>query len=152
MESNKELEEKRIKEYKKLQRYKVQSVLGICLVLLIAGAFIFTYFHITTQARLTLREAKNVRLALDMLDVEYYGRNSSVYDPEKRDGLNDGVSKRLYDICGQSGKTELLSYDQKNHKTTCMIYETEHYRVFYQQDEAGKDSWKVDYLVMVMKY
>ena len=152
METNKEAEIANEKAYRKLQRYKVHNILGISLLILLLGAMLFTYFHITTQARLTLREAKNVRLALDMLDVEYYGRNTSVYDPDKRDGLHEGVRERLYEICGQSGKTELLSYDTKKHKTTCMLYETDHFRVFYQRNEAGEDSWKVDYLINILKY
>ena len=67
------------KELKKKQRYKIRKMIAIFMFLLIFGAVVFSYFHITTQGRLALREGKNVKLALEMLDVEYYGRQKSVY-------------------------------------------------------------------------
>ena len=104
------------KEFKKKQRYKIRKMIVIFMFLLIFGAVVFSYFHITTQGRLALREGKNVKLALEMLDVEYYGRQKSVYDPEKKNGLAEGVEKRVYGIAAQTGKTEILSYDKKEHK------------------------------------
>ena len=94
------------KELKKKQRYKIRKMIAIFMFLLIFGAVVFSYFHITTQGRLALREGKNVKLALEMLDVEYYGRQKSVYDPEKKNGLAEGVEKRVYGIAAQTGKTE----------------------------------------------
>lgn len=140
------------KELKKKQRYKIRKMIAIFMFLLIFGAVVFLYFHITTQGRLALREGKNVKLALEMLDVEYYGRQKSVYDPEKKNGLAEGLEKRVYGIAAQTGKTEILSYDKKEHKILSMVYEKEHYRVVYQCDESGNDRWKVDYLITIFDY
>ena len=61
------------KEYKKIRRKKIRNMMEVFVFLLILGAVVFSYFHITTQGRLVFREAKNVKLTLEMLDVEYYG-------------------------------------------------------------------------------
>lgn len=140
------------KEYKKIRRKKIRNMMGVFVFLLIFGAVVFSYFHITTQGRLVFREAKNVKLTLEMLDVEYYGRQKSVYDPEKRNGLTEGVEARVYGIAAQTGRTEILSYDKKEHKILCMVYEKEHYRVVYQLDESGNDRWKIDYLITIFDY
>ena len=140
------------KEFKKIRRNKIRNMIVIFMLLFILGTIAFSYFHITTQGRLVLREGKNVKLALDMLDVEYYGKQKSVYDAEKRSGLADGVKKRVYDIVNQNGEFEILSYDKKEHTILCMVYEKEHYRVVYQCDENGNDQWKVDYLITIFDY
>lgn len=140
------------KEYKKIRRKKIRNMMGVFVFLLIFGAVVFSYFHITTQGRLVFREAKNVKLTLEMLDVEYYGRQKSVYDPEKRNGLTEGVEARVYGIAAQTGRTEILSYDKKEHKILSMVYEKEHYRVVYQLDESGNDRWKIDYLITIFDY
>lgn len=140
------------KEYKKIRRKKIRNMMGVFVFLLILGAVVFSYFHITTQGRLVFREAKNVKLTLEMLDVEYYGRQKSVYDPEKRNGLTEGVEARVYGIAAQTGRTEILSYDKKEHKILSMVYEKEHYRVVYQLDESGNDRWKIDYLITIFDY
>ena len=85
------MEEMQEKEFKKIRQNKIRNVIGIFVLLLFLGTIAFSYFHITTQGRLILREGKNVKLALDMLDVEYYGKQKSVYDSEKRNGLAEGV-------------------------------------------------------------
>ncbi|MDD6658319.1 MAG: hypothetical protein PUE95_13675 [Lachnospiraceae bacterium] len=146
------MEEMQEKEFKKIRQNKIRNVIGIFVLLLFLGTIAFSYFHITTQGRLILREGKNVKLALDMLDVEYYGKQKSVYDSEKRNGLAEGVQKRVYDIVNQTGEFEILSYDRKEHTILCMVYEREHYRVVYQCDEDGKDQWKVDYLITIFDY
>lgn len=140
------------KEYKKIRRKKIRNMMEVFVFLLILGAVVFSYFHITTQGRLVFREAKNVKLTLEMLDVEYYGRQKSVYDPEKRNGLTEGVEARVYGIAAQTGRTEILSYDKKEHRILSMVYEKEHYRVVYQLDESGNDRWKIDYLITIFDY
>ena len=140
------------KEYKKIRRKKIRNMMEVFVFLLILGAVVFSYFHITTQGRLVFREAKNVKLTLEMLDVEYYGRQKSVYDAEKRNGLTEGVEARVYGIAAQTGRTEILSYDKKEHRILSMVYEKEHYRVVYQLDESGNDRWKIDYLITIFDY
>ena len=112
------------KEYKKIRRNKIRNMIVIFALLFILGAIGFSYFHITTQGRLILREGKNVKLALDMLDVEYYAKQKSVYDSEKRNGLTEGVTQRVFDIVNQTGEFEILSYDKKERNILCMVYET----------------------------
>ena len=140
------------KEYKKIRRNKIRNMIVIFALLFILGAIGFSYFHITTQGRLILREGKNVKLALDMLDVEYYAKQKSVYDSEKRNGLTEGVTQRVFDIVNQTGEFEILSYDKKERKILCMVYEKDHYRVKYQCDKDGNDQWKVDYLITIFDY
>ena len=57
-------------------------------VLIIAGVFIigasvFLWFYIRTNAKLALRDAKNVYMALNTVEIEYYAQGKSIYDPTR---------------------------------------------------------------------
>lgn len=146
------MEESQKREFRRVQRNRIRTVVILLLAALVIGGAAFTYFHITTEARMALREGKNVKLALDMLDIEYYGENTSVYDPAGQDGLKSGVEERVYGIAEQSGRMEILSYDRAEHKILYMVYETGPYRVLYQYDATDGDRWKVEYLITIFDY
>ena len=114
------MEENGKEEHRKIRRKKIPIFIGLLIVAFLVMGVAFSYFYITTEARLTLREAKNVKLALDMLDIEYYGMGKSVYNPASGDGLSENVEKQVYDIAEQSGRIAIRSYDQMEHKITYM--------------------------------
>lgn len=146
------MEESQEKELRRIQRKRIQRIIIASITILVFGAMAFTYFHITTEARLSLREGKNVKLALDMLDIEYFGKNKSVYNPNRSDGMESGVEQQVYDIVGQTGEIEILSYDRTERKILYMLYEDDNYRVIYKYDTTNGDQWKVDYLVTIFDY
>lgn len=146
------MEERLEKEIKRSRWHRTWMVIALLLLVLVIGSAAFSYFHITTQARLIFRRGKNVKLALDMLDIELYAKKQSVYDAKKPDKMAAGIEKQVYDIVEQKGKTEIVSYDTAAHKITYLIYEEENYRVIYQYDEENGDLWRVDYLFTLLNY
>ncbi|MGN1204293.1 MAG: hypothetical protein ACI4SA_04465 [Lachnospiraceae bacterium] len=145
------MEESQKKELKRIRQNKIRIFVIVIVVALLSGAVAFTYFYVTTEARLALREAKNVKLALDMLNIEYYGLGKSVYDPSKQDGLSANVEKQVADIVDHKGRIEIRSYNPGEHEILYLIYETDRYRVIYRSDAEG-DGWKVEYLTTIFDY
>ena len=136
----------------KVRHQRIGFVIFAAILALILGGFVFKYFQITTEARLCLREGKNIKLALDMLTIECYGEGSTVYDPKEPDGIKDSVRQQVYDITDNQGSVRLLAYDRSKRQVLQMTYEKDSYRVIYQYDEENKDQWKVDYLVNIFDY
>ena len=130
----------------------IRTVIIIGLIVFVIGIAAFTYFRITTEGRLALRKGKNVKLALDMLDIEFYREKKTVYNPNRPDGLEQGVRERLNDIVGDDGRFNIVSYDRNKRRIEYMIYEEENYRVIYRYDEDDGDIWKVEYIVTILDY
>lgn len=127
-------------------------IIIVAVMVILLGAMIFTYFRIITEARLALKEAKNVKLTLDMLDIEYYRDKKSVYNANRPDGLEQGVDNQVSEIAGQKGRFEILDYDKNERIIRYMIYETADYRVIYRYDKTDGEQWRVDYLVNIFDY
>lgn len=135
-----------------IRRERLKKFILIIIILLIIGAFVFTKFAIDSSARNMFREAKNVQLALDMLSVEYYGRDMSIYDETNRNGLADGVEERIEALSGEDGDIYITAYNFKNREVTGFVYERGLYRVNYIKTKDGKQTWKVDLIINVFKY
>ncbi len=146
------MEEDQVKELKKIRKHRLNVIIIVILIVFVLGVAAFSYFRIITEGRLILRQGKNVKLALDMMDIEYYRENKSVYNPNSPNGLSSGVEQQLYDIVGQTGEVEVLSYDTAERRILYMIYEEENYRVIYKYDDVNGDQWKVDYLMTIFDY
>lgn len=131
---------------------KFKNVLLMLLLLLVIGVPTFTYFKVTTDGRFALREAKNVNMAFQMLSIEYYGKDISIYNPYSSNGLNEGVAERLADVTENRGDIRLLSYDRNTRKVHKFTYETDNVRVTYSLREDGTNEWKVDYLWNIWIY
>lgn len=130
----------------------IKTVIIVGLIVFVIGIAAFTYFRIATEGRLALRKGKNVKLALDMLDIEFYREKKTVYNPNRPDGLEQGVRERLNNIVGDDGRFNIVSYDSNKRKIEYMIYEEDNYRVIYRYDEDDGDIWKVEYIVTILDY
>lgn len=131
---------------------KFKNVLIILLLLLVIGVPSFAYFKVTTKGRFALREAKNVNMAFQMLAIEHYGKNTSIYNPYSSNGLSEGVADRLADVTENRGEVRLLSYDTSTRTVYKFTYETDSIRVTYSLKEDDSNEWKVDYLWNIWTY
>ena len=147
-----EVIEKMGKDYKreKFRRFRNMVLIFLCFMILFIPAFI--YFEIKTGSHLAFREAKNIKLAFDMLSVELYGSGTSIYDAHSQDGLREGIRERVLETTESKGDVRLLSYDKNKRTVESFIYETGHYRVCYELDEEKVAHWKVEYLFTVETY
>lgn len=139
-------------EYKKKRLRRIKNVILILLLLLLIGIPTFGYFKVASGGHMVLREAKNIKLAYQVLAVEYYGNNKSIYNPAKKNGMTDGVEEKLKEVTENEGNVFLQAYDKKNRTVMAFVYETKSYRVSYERDKDGNEQWKVDYFFTIQQY
>lgn len=143
------MEDRGLKRIKK--RHVIMTVI-VLLVVLVISIPVFLYFKFTTESRMALREAKNVKLALNMLDIEYYAKGKTVYNPNNINGLTDGVMQEVSDVLEHDCSLAITSYDKKERKVLGFVYNYEHYQVVYRFDKDKGDTWKVSYILNILDY
>lgn len=139
-------------DYERKKRQRVMTAIIIFLVAFIVGLPSFGYFKIETEGRTALREAKNIKIAFQMLSVEGYGRNQSIYDAQSASGMANGIEDRLKEVIENDGSVYLKKYNKKTHTVEEFVYESGHYRVLYQLKPNKQDDWRVDYYLTIFDY
>lgn len=134
----------------KVQIKRIFTIIGIFVIIILIGIPISIGFYLSTESHIALREAKNARLALEMVAVENYGR--TIYDPVSAGGMADGVWQRISNLVEEDAELQLTGYDAQNRRITGMTYTHNHFRVVYKLSESGKNSWEVNYLLKVQNY
>ena len=119
---------------------------------------------ITANARKVFREAKDIRYALKFVGTEYYGANTSIYDPSKSTGLTEGAAEVIADISTHNGQVFLYAWDEEENIPLRFEYRKGSYSVLYtadnyenRSDEDNQNyqmmgSWDVTYSFNVLKY
>lgn len=130
---------------------KIGKFILIAAIAFLICAPIVAFFRINSNAHVALREGKNVKLTLHMVDIEYYGAGKSIFDSTKQDGLREGVARKIEDILGHKGTVVIQRYDVKSRVVLAFVYTTDHYQVTYRYDEKKGDTWRVDYIINVLK-
>lgn len=129
----------------------VKNILLIILIIIVIIVPAFIYFKLSTEARMALREAKNVKLTIEMLDVTYYAKGTTVYAPEMKYGLRNGVAgdvKKILEL-DENAAFELLSYDKSDRVIREMTYSNNAYIVRYEKKDSG-NRWRVSYLLPII--
>jgi len=129
-----------VNKLKPVFHYIKIALLVLIVTCIIVGPFM-TVAYVNSQARIALREAKNVKLAFEMLTVEYYGLGRVIYKPDSPNGFAAGVQERI-DLLMEKETREVIKF----------IYENEHYRVIYDVSNQAEENWTVDYILPVLKY
>lgn len=130
-------------------RRALMKLFKICLILVVVfiiGAVAFTFFKIDTDGRHALREAKNVKLALRSIDIEFYGEGKSVYDASSPNGLTKGAISKVREMMPDSkGDIKIISYNKKRREITGLIYSTGHFQILYLENDSETE-WAIDYM------
>jgi hypothetical protein len=145
-------EDKIILDNRRRKMRLVKRVLLIALILIVIGVPAFLAFRVKTEGRTALREAKNVKLAFDMITVEYYGMGLSIYDSSKASGLADGVVERLEEVVDSEFDIMATSYDKTTRNITSFEYTNDNYMIRYIYDAKKGDTWKVYYKYLIYDY
>lgn len=131
---------------------RIMIYTGVILAIVIAFTFAFRQFKIYSNARLALREAKNIKMSLEMINTEYYAIGISIYDDTAegniRKGAHDYVKKIQGDI---KGEMKLTGYDSANRIITGIEYETDNYIVRYSKN-GKEETWKVSLIKELLSY
>lgn len=137
---------------KKIIWKRIKIFLLVAGLLLLVGTPVFLYFRLSTEGRLALRQAKNVKLQLEMIDIEYYALGKSVYDVSGNHGLSDGVLERVRSFMENSCEVSITSYNRSTRTVLGFIYTNDKYQVIYSYDEEKGDCWQVNYILKLKEY
>ncbi|MBQ7707466.1 MAG: hypothetical protein IJT72_06790 [Lachnospiraceae bacterium] len=139
------------KEYNRIIRKRIRTALIIVIFAVLLFVILFNYFKITHNGRTAFKEAKNVKLALSMLDIEYYSKGKCVYEPDKKHGLSKESIERIRGILENKGTVDIISYDYDLKIVTGFTYQIGNYKVTYRYED-GEDNWDVDYFINLYDY
>lgn len=141
-----------------LRRYIIELV-----IITLAVVFGIVTTVITSNARKVFREAKDVRTALKFVGTQYYGGNTSIFDPSKASGLAEGAADLIAEVSTRDGQVFLYAWDEEENMPLRFEYRKGAYTVVYTADSyenineeikanqmMGK--WSVTYSFDVLKY
>ena len=135
-------------------RITVGSVLKIILIVLVVlfvGTCLFMFSKIRIDADSALRNAKNVRMSLRSADIEMYAQGKTIYNPSKKNGLEDGVKAKVDLLADAKGTYSITRYDSKTHELTGMTYRQGNYIVYFSK-EGDDITWDVDLLMNIYHF
>ncbi len=138
------------------EQSKISVAKVIKLILIVAGILIictalFAFFKIKIDAKAALRDAKNVEMALESVDIEMYGQNKTIYDPTKVNGITDGVVEKTELIYKSEGSYSITSYNKSKRELGGMSFRKGRYIVYYKRSN-GIESWNVDFIMSVYSF
>ena len=138
-----------------LRKMFIRRVLLIALFIIIAVSVIsiaFNQFKIYSDARLALREAKNIKMTLEMADLELYSAGISIFDETSEGNLRKSTLSYVNKMQGETkGEIKLTGYDTAKHKITGFEYELEKYIVRFKSSDDD-DSWQVFRIKELLTY
>ncbi|MBO4921644.1 MAG: hypothetical protein J5372_06990 [Lachnospiraceae bacterium] len=133
-----------------IRRVVIITVVIIGLVIL--TIFTFRSFKLYSEARIALREAKNIKMTLEVADLEYYGVGLSIFDDTAEGNIRKGAQDYVNKIQNNpEGFIKLTGYDSQLRKITGFEYETEKYIVRFSHNADG-DKWQIFQIKELLDY
>lgn len=140
-----------------LRKNAVSLILAAIILLIAVTAAI-----LTTHARSVFREARGIRTALRFVGTEYYGGNTSIYDPSSPTGLTKGAAEQIANISTYDGQVYLYQWDEKHNIPLRFEYRKGLFSVQYIDkgvDESDTEAtygtlgdWTVSYSFKVLTF
>lgn len=130
---------------------KLIKVILIIIAILIICTAVFAVFKVKIDAKAALRDAKNVRMALQSADIEMYGEGKCIYDPKKKNGIAEGVKEKAEKIYVSDGTYAITSYNKSKHELTGMTFKRGRYTVYYLSN-GYEEAWDVDYILRIYSF
>ena len=151
------------------RRYRFTLILFITLITLAIVACAWFYTSAAAGSRRALRNAKDLRTAMQMTSIELYQSGGSIFDPKQPDGLREGVKEKLQQLSDADGTLLLTGWDNQLGDALSFTYREGNYMVVFRKntavattsadigadpsvDPAGEDSWEVYLFVRVSDY
>ena len=142
-----------------IRRYIIELV-----IIAAAVAFGIVTTVVTSNARRVFREAKDIRTALKFVGTQYYGGNTSIYDPSDPTGLAKGAAESIAEVSTHDGQVFLYAWDDEENIPLRFEYKKGAYTVIYTADVYSGNNkenesasqmmgrWDVTYSFNVLKY
>ncbi len=120
---------------------KIKRFAWLVLVAALVLGGIIVWAHIGAGARTALGHAKDIRVALKLISLEYYGGDGSIYDPTRENGLADDAITRLSAVISIDGDLKLTGWDYENNIPLSFSYREDKYLVEYKELGRGDGSY-----------
>lgn len=131
------------RDLRKNLRIRIIIYVLILAALVAACYLIFNVFRTNSNARIALREAKNIKISLEMADMELSATGLTIYDETADGNVRKGALSFVNRMQGNpEGRIRLNGYDSSKRKITGYEYEIGDYIVRYKLTSDG-DSWGV---------
>ncbi len=131
---------------------RVLAYIGIILAIITVFTIAFRQFKIYSNARLALREAKNLKLSLETVNLEYYGIGLSIYDDSAEGNIRKGVLTHVEKLQGSiNGSVKITGYDSSKRTINSFEYENDNYIVRFTRN-GEKDVWQVCLIKELLTY
>ncbi|MBO4510133.1 MAG: hypothetical protein J5718_02165 [Lachnospiraceae bacterium] len=145
--------EYRLEQDKRRAFIRKVVIAGIVIIGLVVFAILaFRSFKLYSEARMKLREAKNIKMTLEVADLEYYSIGTNIYDETAEGNIRKGAFDYVNKIQDNpEGIMRLTGYDSQLRKITGFEYETEKYIVRYSHTEEG-DRWQIFQIKELLDY
>ncbi len=133
----------------------------LALLVLIAAVFVCVITaigRISSKGRSAISHAKQIRVAMKLISLEYYNGDGSIFDPTSENGLSAGALDKIKAVTTVNGEIILNSWDSENDIPISFTYREGRYLVEYRQSGSTKDgygasgTWSVYYDLKIMEY
>jgi len=131
---------------------RIMTYIGIIVALAVIVAFVFHQFKVYSNARLKLREAKNIKMSLEVIDTELYAFGTSIYDDTCEGNIRKSAYAHVEKLQGKiEGLIKLTGYDSAKRLITELEYETKDYIIRYTRT-GEQEEWKVCLIKELLTY
>ena len=144
--------------YKESIPERIKKRLWLVILIVVTACIVFIWAGISAKARAALSHAKDIRVALKLVSIEYYGTNRTLYDASSETGLTDGALERIKTLTPVDGELTLTAWDDENNIPLSFTYREGLYLVEYKEVGNGDGSygmngdWSVYYDLKVLEY
>lgn len=137
-------------------RFSRFAWLVLLAALIIGGLVIWS--GIASGAHDALSHAKDVRVAMKLISLEYYGGDGSIYDPTTETGMALDALTKMSSVLPIKGDIQLTGWDYENNIPLSFSYREGKYLVEYKEIGQGEGTygmngdWSVYYDFKILEY
>lgn len=95
-------------------------------------------------AERTLRDAKNIQLAMRILSIEYLGKDREIFYSGSLYGMEKDTIEEIHKLSDSDGEITLISWDTVDNAPRKFYYQTDKYLVTFENDKQNDELlWKI---------
>ncbi|MCR5128066.1 MAG: hypothetical protein K6B69_08175 [Lachnospiraceae bacterium] len=124
-------------------------------IVLILLAVFFAGSAINARAHHVMQEARDVRVAMRLTELECRATGETLYDPTAPEGMTEGAGQRVHELSYADGEITLTGWDEDNGMPRSFAYRKGAFLVEYKAIEGGSATdgqWDIYYTLHILKY
>ena len=124
-------------------------------LILILLAVFFIACKINAEAHHAMQEARDVRVAMRLMDLECHALGQDLYDPRRADGMAEGAAKRLRNLSMADGTVILTGWNFDTGMPSSFTYKRGAILVEYKALDGGAATdgqWDIYCTLHVLQY